>query len=69
MSNQKKLIEKPIEIHLKEEKVLYKSKETRAFNMKGMFYQNLNPKIHNGGFIGYVKTGNTSQEYVCRRNL
>lgn len=55
-------IEKPIEIHLTEEKLLYKSKGIKAFDMKGMFYQNLNPQIHNGEFIGYAKTGSNSHD-------
>lgn len=66
----KKIIEKsieksaknPIEIHLTEENLLYKNIGIKVFEMKGMFYQNLNPQIHNGEFIGYAKTGSNSHD-------
>lgn len=58
----KKSIEKTIEIHLSEEKLLYKSKGIKTFDMKGMFYQNLNPQIHIGEFIGYAKTDINSHD-------
>lgn len=58
----KKSAEKPTEIDLTEEKLLYKNKGIKAFDMKGMFYQNLNPKIHNGEFIGYAKTDSNSHD-------
>jgi hypothetical protein len=58
----KKSIEKPIEIDLTEEKLLYKSKGIKTFDIKGMFYQNLNLQIHNCEFIGYAKTGSNSHD-------
>lgn len=45
---------KPIEINSTEEQFLYKSKGIKTFDLKGMFYQNLDPKIHNGEFIGFA---------------
>jgi hypothetical protein len=58
----KKSIEKPTAIDLKDEKLIYKNKGIKTFDLKGMFYHNLNPKIHNGDFIGYAKTGNNSHD-------
>lgn len=58
----KKSIEKPTAIDLKEEKLLYKNRGIKTFEIKGMFYQNLNPTIHNGDFIGYAKTDNNSHD-------
>lgn len=58
----KKIIDKPTTIDLKEGKLLYKSKGIKTFDVKGMFYQNLNPKIHNGDFVGYAKTDNNSHD-------
>ena len=58
----KKTVQNPTEIHLTEEKLLYKTKGIKTFDMKGMFYQNLNPKINSGEFTGYAKTDNNSHD-------
>lgn len=45
-----------------EEKILYKKKGIKTFDMKGMFYQNLNPEIHSGDFIGIGKCEDNSHD-------
>ena len=49
-------------IDITEEKILYKKKGIKTFDMKGMFYQNLNPKIHSGNFIGFAKCEDNSHD-------
>jgi hypothetical protein len=45
-----------------EENLVYKKKGIKAFDMKGMFYQKLNPKTDNGEFIGFAKCENNSHD-------
>ena len=58
----KKTDQKTTEIHLAEEKLLYKNKGIKMFEIKGMFYQNLNPKVNSGEFVGYAKANNNSHD-------
>ncbi len=39
-----------------EEKLFYKLKGIKKFEMRGMYYQNLNPEIHCGAFTGFAQT-------------
>jgi hypothetical protein len=50
---------KPIQT---EENLLYKKIGIKAFDMKGMFHQKLNPKTDNGEFIGFAKCENNSHD-------
>ena len=61
-SQPKRTVDKPTEIHITEEQVLYKTKGIKTFDMKGMYYRGLNPKIHSGDFVGYAKTDNNSHD-------
>lgn len=45
-----------------EENLLYKKKGIKAFDIKGMFYQKLNPETDNGEFIGFAKCENNSHD-------
>lgn len=58
----KEILEKPIEVNFTEEKLLYKTKGIKTFDLKGMYYQSLNPQNYNGSFIGYAKTGSNSHD-------
>jgi hypothetical protein len=49
-------------IDIVDEKILYKKKGIKTFVMKGMFYQNLNPKVHSGDFIGIGKCEDNSHD-------
>ena len=41
---------------------LYKKKGIKRFEMKGMYYRNLNPKTDNGAFIGLAKCEDNSHD-------
>lgn len=45
-----------------EEPLLYKKKGIKSFEMKGMYYRDLNPKLHNGQFIGFAKCEDNSHD-------
>lgn len=56
-----KAVEKPTQ-KLNDGQLLYKTKGIKSFEIKGLFYQGLNPKIHGGEFKGYAKTDNNSHD-------
>jgi hypothetical protein len=45
-----------------EENLLYKQKGIKTFEVKGMFYQKLNPETDEGGFVGIAKCENNSHD-------
>lgn len=55
-------VQKPKQDKIVTEKVLYKTKGIKSFDLKGMFYQKLNPKIHSGSFIGLAKCNKNSHD-------
>ncbi|EDM44633.1 hypothetical protein SCB49_13715 [unidentified eubacterium SCB49] len=46
----------------KEENLLYKQKGIKTFEVKGMFYQKLNPETDDGVFVGIAKCKNNSHD-------
>lgn len=57
-----KKADKPTSKQSNKESLLYKTKGIKTFDIKGIFYQNLNPEIYSGNFIGYAKTDNNSHD-------
>lgn len=45
-----------------EDKILYKQKGIKSFDMKGMYYQDLNLNKHKGEFIGHAKCEDNSHD-------
>lgn len=56
---------RPIKSKKNENSFLYKNTGIRVFDLKGMYYQKLNPNTDNGGFYGFAKCeDNTHDKYA-----
>ncbi|MBT9189198.1 HIRAN domain-containing protein [Zobellia russellii] len=62
VNKKKNSTEKVNHIRTAGDKTLYKKKGIKTFDLKGMFYQNLDFKSHTGEFVGFAKCENNSHD-------